>query len=378
MFKSKVYCSKKEKDNCILGEGNFGVVRKIFCKKKRYENNSEYCNGREYVAKKVIKINPKDFADFMLREEIDNYREVEKILKELEKYNSPNIIKMYKSTLETLPDRILVTQYLEYINGGELYMYISSDNKYKNYNINDLKTPTNKANIIVGLFMGLKVIHDNNILHCDIKPENICIKKHSKLLIPVYIDFDLAKPFYNERDIETQGTIHYIRYDEREHCTPRSDILALMLSLLFVYGLNEEINLNLKDESEIDPSKITCNFGTDFGITEDNVKHILYYNQHPKLNEFYKLINTEKPEDTINIFKNICNSKSFSDAARKVKQSQEVEQGQDVEQRQEVNQGKGISRFRSSLANAYSSVFRGKRPTASALLQPLTLSLTLL
>jgi len=117
----------------------------------------------------------------------------------------------------------------EYIDGITLYNHI------KNNNLNN--------NEIVLLFIDilkcLIFIHEKNILHCDIKPNNIIVKNDK----PVIIDFDLAKIPDNEEGYLSNnlfGTINYLSpesYDLRIY-TKYSDIWSLGM-MFYILITNE-------------------------------------------------------------------------------------------------------------------------------------------
>ena len=69
---------------------------------------------------------------------------------------------------------------LEYANMGDLKTYIPHDN----------------LEFLLQLFQGVKYLHDNLILHMDIKPANILIKNH----IPKIADFDASVKLESKND----------------------------------------------------------------------------------------------------------------------------------------------------------------------------------
>ena len=219
-------------DNCILGEGIFGLVSKINCN----TYNLRYC---KFAAKKVLNI-----REDQPIEDIENEIKILNILKN----KSPYIINLYRR--DPLSDG-KVTLYLQLINGYDLLDY------YKLDKINTL----NKEIFITGLVNGLKIIHENNILHCDIKPENILINTNVTLgPIPVYIDFGLAIIVEDANEggwgWRQGGTKGYYIEKEEDKCTVRSDIFALFKVLLIVY-------------------KGDMNFGNELGITPEIVNEIM-------------------------------------------------------------------------------------------------------
>ncbi len=138
-----------------LGEGSFGVVNLA----KDLENEDRYV---------VIKT-------------IQNYgQDMEKEKQEailLSKLNHPNVIQYYDSFLSSESKLCIV---LEYADGNDLSKYISRK-----------KLPEKKIlSIFSQIIFGLAYIHSQNILHRDIKTENILVFKNGMIKIG---DFGISR-----------------------------------------------------------------------------------------------------------------------------------------------------------------------------------------
>ena len=165
-----------------LGSGTFGVV---------YEAQNTLFNN--IVAMKVIK-KEKSMDNLLIKNEID-------ILKKL---SHPNIVRIYEF-YESKSNFYLIN---EYCDGGELYNYI---NKSK---LNEQQLSV----LFYQVFSGLCYLHENNILHRDMKPENILISKKEKDLYNneeyfwiQIIDFGTAKIFEHDKKLKSiVGSAYYI------------------------------------------------------------------------------------------------------------------------------------------------------------------------
>ena len=177
-----------------IGSGSFGTV---------YEAKNVIFNNT--VAMKVIAKN-----DNMDNEYIKNELNI------LKKLSHPNIVRIYEF-YESENNYYLIN---EFCNGGELYNYINETN------LNEQQLSI----IFYQVFSGLCYLHENDILHRDMKPENILISKKEIDLITneeyfwiQIIDFDCAKIFeQNIKDNIIVGSIYYLapevlnkEYDEK-------------------------------------------------------------------------------------------------------------------------------------------------------------------
>ena len=202
--------SKKYKPTKMLGSGSFGSV---------YEaKNTIFQNT---VAMKVIKKDPNNELDEQeIRNEID-------ILKKL---SHPNIVKIYEFYISNSHYYIVT----EFCKEGELFSYIK--NKYNERQL---------AVLFYQVFSGLWYLHDNKILHRDIKLENIMISKKEidndtgdELFWVKIIDFGTAKIFEkNKKEKDVVGSSYYIapevlRQNYNEKCDTWSVGVILYMMLV--------------------------------------------------------------------------------------------------------------------------------------------------
>lgn len=225
-------CERKPNLNgCILGEGNYSIVSKIQCDTDI--NLKDKCN---LAAKKNLKISP--------TQTIEDVQEEIEMLKVL-KNQSPYIINLYHTENVSNTE---VNLYLQLINGYDLNDY---------YNLRFTRK-LNLKTFISGLVNGLNIIHNHNILHCDIKRENIVINTNVEPYpIPVYVDFGKSIKLnrFDKYGKRKGGTREYYLPGEEERCSKLSDIYALALMLievLFKTNIFEEIEIVISNK---DPNK---------------------------------------------------------------------------------------------------------------------------
>ncbi len=146
----------------------------------------------EYAAKFVIKRRPNSSSrKGLFREKI--LQEIE-ILSELK---HEHIISLHE-VFETPTEIILV---LELVTGGELFEYISEK---------DHLTEEEAATFITQILEGVEHFHAKNIIHLDLKPENVMLLNRQSCLIKI-IDFGISRKLKpGEKVMETYGTPEFV------------------------------------------------------------------------------------------------------------------------------------------------------------------------
>lgn len=154
-----------------IGSGSFSVV---------WHARHIHLHGYEVAIKEIAtqKLTPK------LRESL--FSET-KILRQI---NHPNIIRLHDIVEES--GRIFIV--LEYCTGGDLAAHIQRYGRF----------PEAVArHFMIQLAAGLKVLRDNNLIHRDLKPQNLLLSSNDRNAVLKIADFGFARSLEPQRLAET-------------------------------------------------------------------------------------------------------------------------------------------------------------------------------
>lgn len=181
----------------IIGKGGMGKVYKAYD-----------ITNKKIVALKVL--NPELVTDTENRKRLTNEGQI------LSQFNNKNIVKVF----EIGETKEIVYISMEYLEGGTLDEFIK-----KNYQIkfNDIKR------ITIEICSGLKAVHEKNIIHRDLKSNNIMLDSKGNIKI---MDFGLSKSSLLSKLTSKGtllGTLGYISPEQITNSTidNRSDIFSL-------------------------------------------------------------------------------------------------------------------------------------------------------
>ena len=151
---------------------------------------------------------------------LDDYENNYKIFNILQLVKSKYIIKH----IDLLVKEKYWCEIYEYFDGYNLKEYIES----VTMDINDIMY------IFMQIVQGIHILHNNNIIHCDIKLQNIMINNNKQIKI---IDFDLSKitSDYHTCDY-IFGTFEYISPESYDLCihSKKSDVWELGILLYYL------------------------------------------------------------------------------------------------------------------------------------------------
>ena len=98
--------------------------------------------------------------------------------KRLSQFDHPNIVKV----IDVFEENGTAYMVMDYIDGETLQQLVDRKGKF---------SESEALQYIIPLCDALEIVHDKGLLHLDIKPSNILIKKHTNT--PVLIDFGISK-----------------------------------------------------------------------------------------------------------------------------------------------------------------------------------------
>ena len=155
--------------NSELGSGGFGSVYKVLD-----------TNDNNIYAIKRIKISN------------NNIKDIENEINILKNLDSEYIVKYYDSF--QVGNNFYIV--MEYCDSSDLYNFIKEHRE--NNKLIDIKII---FEIINNICQGLKVIHNKNIIHRDLRPKNIFMNKNNKIKIG---DFGISKELINQKYATTK------------------------------------------------------------------------------------------------------------------------------------------------------------------------------
>ncbi|KAK7116700.1 hypothetical protein V1264_002333 [Littorina saxatilis] len=163
-----------------IGSGHFAVVRRCTHRKTGQAFAAKFIRKRRGGGRKGAKM-----------------EEIVKEINILRCIDHPNVISLHE-VYDTKMEVILV---LELVSGGELFEYISEK---------EALSEEEASSFIKQILEGVKHLHDNKIVHLDLKPENIMLLNHNSTNIKL-IDFGLARRLTDQEDMRAMmGTAEFI------------------------------------------------------------------------------------------------------------------------------------------------------------------------
>lgn len=171
------------------------------------------------------KVLNRDVAIKILQEEFtDNEQFLNKFKREAQaagKLSHPHIVNIY----DTGNDNNIYYIVMEYVDGGTLKDYINAKGKL---------SYRESINYALAIASALGQAHKNNIIHRDVKPQNILLTRARRL--PKVADFGIARAITSSTMTmvdETMGSVHYLSPEQARggYLDARSDLYSLGILL---------------------------------------------------------------------------------------------------------------------------------------------------
>lgn len=192
---------KKESELFIIKQINLDKLVNKYMKKSKF-NILKNTNNNITQSLNITPYSNKDILKMLNTEEEYYYKKLKNLIDSeidiLKKISHNNIIKFYKSSLDIIDHDQIYNIEMEYCNYGDLYSILknkSNDkilnhfkcrNIYNGFDIDFIK------NFLNDVLSGLKYIHDLNIIHRDIKLQNILIKSDNNKFVFKISDFGFS------------------------------------------------------------------------------------------------------------------------------------------------------------------------------------------
>lgn len=274
----------------VLGAGGFGITYKVSAKiMVEHVPVTVYFAMKEYFYKSCWRADDGKTVTSAptMQQEVGESRQ--DFLTEAKRLNrlsgtSRNIVRVN----EVFEENNTVYYVMEYLDGGDLQTYVQRNGVMDEHTAIDILGPIMEAVV---------KLHDEHVLHLDIKPDNIVLKQDpdTQQMIPVLIDFGVAKHFDKggkptSNKIAKGASAGYApieQYAEIDHFMPELDVYALGATLLYLltgkqppkaYDINPAVLLRLMPESVSN-------------ATRDAILHAMNYTRAERTPNVRKMMN---------------------------------------------------------------------------------------
>lgn len=344
-IRNKNYKEFKQAGGKLLGSGGFGCVLSphINCKKKKItesnlvskvtilklddEDDMETLYNEIEISKLILKIDKEqkflspiiDYCEYDYNTKRNDIKNINKskmgsTLKYKSKSRPGSKKNKTKKCLINKNNKFLVINLILKNSGRDLTYFISS--KSDEHEKNVIKKNMNK--IVYDLCQGLEMLHDNHIVHKDIKLNNICVLIKNNRPIAKHIDFGLSENLGNMKksysNVHHSGTPCYMSIDfiilQEIKYQGFKDILSnSKLKKILTHNLYRSIKNNLSSFSRKGLNKSFLSGKTlinkksrkkinskDYFIEHDDITYIVnlilkLYKNDLLLKEYFKKIN---------------------------------------------------------------------------------------
>ena len=220
----------------VLGQGGFGITYKVSAN-IRVDNViiRTFFAVKEFFMKESCERDSHDSVCYSspVKDKVEESKK--DFLAEAKRLNKislehPNLIHVN----EVFEANNTVYYVMEYLDGGNLRNYVRQHGALSEHDALEMMKP---------IFKAVDFLHQNRMIHLDIKPDNIMLKRDadSGKIIPVLIDFGLSKHY--DKNGKPTSSIRILgcsdgyapmeQYVGINTFTPQADVYALAATLLF-------------------------------------------------------------------------------------------------------------------------------------------------
>ncbi|XP_051796466.1 serine/threonine-protein kinase 17A isoform X1 [Acanthochromis polyacanthus] len=225
-----------------LGRGKFAVVRKCV----------EKCTGNEYAAKFMRK----------RRKGQDCRMEIIHEIAVLELATASHRVVNLHQVYEMASEMVLV---LEFAAGGEIFNQCVSDREEEAFSEEDVKR------LMRQILEGVAFLHQNNVVHLDLKPQNILLTSSCPLGDIKIVDFGLSRMISSHQELrEIMGTPEYVAPEilNFEPISTATDMWSIgVLAYVMLSGISPFLGED-KQETFLNISQLNVSY------TEDELQHL--------------------------------------------------------------------------------------------------------
>ena len=253
-------------------------------------------SGVVYLAKK-LGTNERYAIKTLSTDEDNAIKLLERETETLKRFNHPNIVKFIEQGYETRHK--LVYLVLEYLDGQDIKIYFDSGI--------DLKT---KLNLFKQIIDGISHAHSKNIIHRDIKPDNIKIVATDEQPQAKVLDFGIAiiTTTILTNTIRSYHTPLFSAPEQinLEKVSRDSDIYSLGMTFLYLLS-TQEARITFQDERDktvlYQSTQSILNGAGNFSNLIETLKNATHKDREnrPKLDELRKVISDFQEELTQSI-----------------------------------------------------------------------------
>ncbi|XP_020654059.3 serine/threonine-protein kinase 17A isoform X1 [Pogona vitticeps] len=241
-----------------LGRGKFAVVKK--CVNKESE--------KEFAAKFMRK----------RRKGQDCRLEIVHEIAVLELAQCSDWVISLHEVYETSTEMILV---LEYAAGGEIFDQCVAERE-------DAFKEKDVKRLMRQILEGVSFLHQNNVVHLDLKPQNILLTNESPLGDIRIVDFGLSRVMMNSEELrEIMGTPEYVAPEilSYDPISTATDMWSIgVLAYVMLTGVSPFLG-NGKQETFLNISQMNINYSEDFDLVSESAV------------DFIKTLLVKKPEE---------------------------------------------------------------------------------